>query len=111
MGYLALELTEFKFIGPDRPLVNINSIDTCLQVANVILSTTKPNYREARITIVSGLNVNMWKKYLQNYPDDRLIQYIRFGFPLSIHNRSELHNTDVCNHQSAMQYPVDFQSI
>ena len=46
-------------------------------------------------------------KCLQDYPDDRLIQYVRFGFPLSIHNRSELHNTDVCNHQSALQYPVD----
>ena len=109
MGYLALESTDFEFIGPDRPPVNIDSIEKCLQVANVILATKKPNYREARIPIVSGLNVKMWEKYLQDYPDDRLIQYITFGFPLSIQSRSQLHNTDVCNDHSALQYPNDIQ--
>ena len=41
---VALEATYFNFIGPDRPPVNINLIGTCLQVADVILSTNKPNY-------------------------------------------------------------------
>ena len=80
VGYLALEPTEFKFIGPDRPPVNITSINTCLQVADVILSTNKPNYREARIPIISGLNISTWETYLKDYLDDRLIQYISFGF-------------------------------
>ena len=84
VGYSALEATDFKFIGPDWPPVDINSIDTCLQVADAILFTNKPNYREARIPIVSGLNIRAWETYLKGYPDDRLIQYIRFGFPLSI---------------------------
>ena len=51
----------------------------------------------------------MWGKYLHHYPDDRLIQYIKFGFPLSIQNPSQLHNKDVCNHHSALQYPIDIQ--
>ena len=109
VGYLALEPTTFRFIGPDRSPVDIISIDKCLQVANIILSTAKPNYQEARIPIVSGLNIKMWEKYLQDYPDDRLIQYIKFGFPLSIQDRSQLHNTNVCNHYSALQYPTDIQ--
>ena len=46
-------------------------------------------------------------KYLQDYPDDRLLQYVRFGFPLSIHNWSELNNVDICNHYSALQFPDD----
>ena len=68
----------------------------------MILSTSKPNYQEARIPIVSGLNINGWEKYLQGYLDDRLIQYIRFGFPLLIHGHSELYNTDIHNHRSAV---------
>ena len=107
VGYLTLESTDFEFIGPDRLPVNINSIDSCLRVADVILSTNKPNYCEARIPIVSGLKVKAWETYLQGYPDNRLIQYIRFEFPLSIHKRSELHNTEINNHHSAVQYPHD----
>ena len=61
VGYLALEPTTFRFIGPDRSPVDITSIDKCLQVANIILSTAKPNYQEARIPIVSGLNIKMWE--------------------------------------------------
>ena len=66
VGYLALEATSFKFIGPDHPPVDIDSISKCLQVADVIFSTNKPNYRGARIPIVSGLNINAWGKYLQD---------------------------------------------
>ena len=106
-GYLALEATDFNFIGSDRPPVDVNSINTCLQVADVLLSTNKPNYCEARIPFVYGLNISAWETYLQGYLDDRLILYIRFGFPLSIHNRSELHNTNICNHYSALQFPDD----
>ena len=41
VGYLALEATSFEFIGPDRAPFKIDSIDTCLRVADVILSTKK----------------------------------------------------------------------
>ena len=109
VGYLALESTDFIFIGPDRLPVSINSIETCLRVADVILSTSKPNYCEARIPILSGLKVKAWETYLQDYPDKRLIQCIKFGFPLSIHIRSDLHNTEVSNHYSAVQYPHDIK--
>ena len=109
VGYLALESTDFEFIGPDRLPVSINSIETCLRVADVILSTSKPNYCEARIPILSGLKVKAWETYLKDYPHKRLIQYIRFGFPLSIHNRSDLHNREVSNHYSAVQYPHDIK--
>ena len=44
VGYLALEATDFKFIGPDRSTVDFNSISICLQLAGVIVSTNKPNY-------------------------------------------------------------------
>ena len=69
-GYLALEATSFKFIGSDHPPVETDLISKCLQVADVILSTNKPIYCEARIPIVSGLNINAWENYLQDYPDD-----------------------------------------
>ena len=44
--------------------------------------------------------------YLKDYPDQRLFQYLKFGFPLSPTNPDMLHNTEIKNHFSALQYPT-----
>ena len=44
-------------------------------------------------------------KYLHDYPDKILIQYIKFGFPLSLRQPGQLSNTNVHNHPSAIQFP------
>ena len=69
----------------------------------------KPNYAEARIPITSGLNISAWEKALDGYPDQMLIQYLKFGFPLSIINPNALCNTNIQNHHSAMQFPAEVQ--
>ena len=72
-GFLNHGPAKFSFIGPDN-------------IARIIRSTGKPNYTEARIPIASGLNISAWEKALDGYPDQMLIQYLKFGFPLSIIN-------------------------
>ena len=74
-------------------------------MAKAIRATGVPNYRQARFPIHSDLNLKAWAKYLQNYPDKRLLQYLTYGFPLSIQNPDDLNNTKVTNHYSALQYP------
>ena len=108
-GYLTQAATDFSFIGPDREPVEISSIDTLLKVADCILSTGVPNYRAARIPIKSGLNVEAWERHLQDYSDKRVIQYIKFGYPLSLINPHELCNKEVSNHYSACQFPSQVQ--
>ena len=105
IGFLNLEATDFSFIGPDREVVKLDSIDKLIKTADTILSTGVPNYQAARIPIESGLNVQAWEHYLCNYADKRLLQYIRFGFPLSLINSYELCNKEAINHFSAIQYP------
>ena len=105
VGFINLEATEFSFIGPDRKVVKLDSIDKFLETADKILSTGVPNYQKARIPIESGLNVQAWERYLCDYTDKRLLQYIRFGFPLSLINPHELCNKEAINHFSATQYP------
>ena len=107
--YLAFESTDFRFIGPDRLLVTIDSIDKCLQVGKIARNTCLPNYRMTRISLTSGLNIPAWERVLQGYPDDRLLQHIKFGFPLSLRSSDNLHNQEVLNHFSARQYPEDIQ--
>ena len=105
MGHLVHSDTSFQFIGPDRALVLIDSVQKCLEVADVILATCLPNYRMARIPIKSGLNLLAWDQYLADYLDQRLLQYLTFGFPLSIKESPALSNHDVVNHFSARQFP------
>ena len=108
-GYLTQAATNFSFIGPDREPVDISSIDTLLKVADCILSTGVPNCQAARIPIKSGLNVEAWEKHLQHYSDKRVLQYIKFGYPLSLINPHKLCNKQISNHYSACQYPSQVQ--
>ena len=43
---------------------------------------------------------------MRDYPDQKLIQYLQYGFPLSIKNRQMLGNQEVKNHFSALQHPT-----
>ena len=108
-GYLAQEGTGFEFIGPDRQTVDITSIEQLIDIADIIRSTHIPNYKAARIPIKSDLNVEAWETYLQGYSDKRVLQYIKFGYPLSIENAEELCNKEITNHYSARQYPLEVQ--
>ena len=105
VGFMNLEATDFSFIGPDREVVKLDSIEKLIKTEDTILGTGVPNYQEARIPIESGLNVQAWERYLHDYADKRLLQYIRFGFPLSLINSHELCNKEAINHFSAIQYP------
>ena len=63
----------------------------------------------ARIPIKSGLNVQAWEHYLHDYADKCLLQYIRFGFLLSLIAPHELCKKEAINHYSAIQYPSQVQ--
>ena len=103
-GHLVHADTSFWFVGPDMDLVQIDSVQKCLEVADIILGTGLLNYRMARIPIKSGLHLRAWEQYLVDYPDQRLLQYLTFGFPLSIDKMNELNNHHIVNHFSARQF-------
>ena len=48
-----------------------------------------------------SLNLEAWDKYLHHYPHRIVLQYLKFGFPLSIGEPDALTNTVVTNHFSA----------
>ena len=93
-GFLSRSSGEFSFTGPDRDLVTISTIPQCFQIAEIIRGTGLPNYRQARIPLRSGLNVQVWEYRLRDYPDKFLLQYLKFGFPLSLTDPTSLHNVD-----------------
>ena len=56
--------------------------------------------KQARIPIISGLNIPACKVHLQDYFDKFLIKYLKFGFPLSLKCPTNLGKTH--NHFSAI---------
>ena len=104
-GFLNHSEAKFAFIGPDKQPVLITDIDQCVKIAKIIQETGKPNYAAARIPLVSDLNLEAWQKYLADYHDEYVLQYLKFGFPLSLSNPTDLNSTSIVNHASALQYP------
>ena len=101
---------DFKFIGPSRPPPSSTSLGDYIHMATVIQATGLPNYRLARFPIQSGLNLDAWRHHLEGYYNERLIEYLTYGFPLSLQDKACLNNTVVANHYSAKQFPADIKS-
>ena len=103
-GYISLQPTEFEFIGPDRPGVDPRNTSQYIHLAKVIHESGLPNYKQVRAPITSGINVEAWKRHLYDYKDQLIIQYLQFGFPLSIRERDSLCKQNPKNHFSAIQH-------
>ena len=106
-GHITLSDDNFTFIGPDRAVCDITDSNQYLRIAETIRQTGLPNYRGARIPIKSGLNLEAWERHLSDYPNRKLMQYLKFGFPLSIQTPDKLTNIDVKNHFTALQHPKE----
>ena len=104
LGFLSHHPRKFEFTGLDRNPITIKTIEECIRWARVIRSTGCPNYKLARIPLNSRLNIPAWEELLMDYPDKHLIEYLKFGFPLSITNSQAIHNQSIVNHHSALQF-------
>ena len=102
-----LNLNLLALIGPAE---EISSIHQYLRIAKTIRDSGLPNYNQVRIPIKSGLNIDAWKRHLHDYPDKKLIQYLQYGFPLSLNNPHILNNLSVKNHYSALAHPWAVES-
>ena len=103
-GFLAHGNLQFTFISPDRQTPNNSDLASYIQMARAIKATGVPNYQMARFPVQSNLNIDTWRRRLMDYPNKFLIQYLTFGFPLSLSKDSPPTSTDAVNHHSAIQY-------
>ena len=64
------------------------------------------NAQGARRRVPSGLNIQAWQRYLADYSDGALVDYLQFGWPINFGRGAVLRSTLV-NHASALQHPDD----
>ncbi len=61
------------------------------------------NFQSARISVPSGLHIHVWRIKLKDYPDDRLVDFLEYGWPVG-YQMSNIPAQNVKNHSSALQY-------
>ena len=62
-----------------------------------------PNHVGARIPVPSGLRISSWRYFLDDYHDDKLADYLQYGWPINFAEGTILQST-LDNHPSASQH-------
>ena len=87
--------------------VDMNDPSAYLQAVDLILSSGLPNYKPARIPLSSGFNWEYIEHHVQDYHDKIILDYIKFGFPLSIMTDHTIKSGAKDNHSSAKAYSAE----
>lgn len=69
-----------------------------------------PNYMGAKAPIPSGLNIPAWRESLSAYDDNKICDYLEFGWPIN-YSANFLPHPTPDNHLSAMQYSAHVQEF
>ena len=85
----------------------MNDPESYLRAVDLISASGLPNYRAARISLPSAFDF----EYLPDYHDKVVLDYIKFGFPLGIAQRSHIVYNATENHASAKAYPDEVSSF
>ena len=66
------------------------------------------NFQSARVRVPSGLNIEAWRSYLEDYEDKQIVDFLEFGWPVSFNRSCPLVST--CEpHSSGREYPESIQ--
>ena len=102
LGFVT-ENTDLSDLPCDLP-VNMNDPIEYLRVVDLVLASGLPNYKSARIPLPSGFNWDYIEQQIQDYHDKIVLDYIKFGFPLSINPDCSIRSNATDNHSSAKAY-------
>ena len=94
--------------GPVR-LIKQEGVEWLIQFHSIIRQSGLPNHTLARIYVQSPLKIQNWEYYLSNYPDRLIVDYLQFGFPLSVCRQGFKHINGFYNHSSAENYATQVQ--
>ena len=89
---------------PVKAPVNIADPREYLDLASAVEASGVPNYKGMRVPLPSSFNLKYIEKEIQDYNDQILLDYLRFGFPLGINKDRDIKNNATENHTSAKQF-------
>ena len=84
--------------------VDMNDPSAYLRAVDLVVASGVPNYKCARIPLTSGFNWEYIEHHIQDYHDKIILDYIKYGFPLSIMADQVIESGAKDNHSSAKAY-------
>ena len=101
IGVLFHKRTPQAYIKPLSILREGSTAQDYLRVVSSVAMSGRPNYLGCRTQLHSNFNLPLWEKELKRYHDRNVMNLLRFGFPLGIHNREGLNRRSIENHFGA----------
>ena len=77
-------------------------------IFDAVIRSGKYNFAGARLRVPSGLRIPAWHKYLEDYADHAVPDYLEFGWPINHDRVTPLQSTADC-HPSAKGYAADIE--
>ena len=84
-----------------------SEIDRCefwLTANRIVRESNKLNYEECKIEVNSNWNLSLMEKWLENYEDKEVIEFLKYGWLLNAHN-TEINNTVPRNQERSTRAP------
>ena len=106
-GFIPLNIVEVPLFKPSKSL-NIEQLDQwAFKAHQLVKASGTYNYRHCRIKVPTELNIENWRALCSNCHDQKLLDYLEYGFPLCINRDQFQLNTECTNHPSAVNFPSD----
>ena len=71
-----------------------------------VFASGLPNYKGLRIPLESKLNIPQWRSFLEDYPDNVIVDYLEFGWPVGYdYEKYGFPVSQLRNHSGAINYP------
>ena len=102
-SYFPKLLDKFKTNLPSGSVVTSQFNAHMIGIYNKVFSTTRYNHPMAHIPIPSGLHMDAWKIYLEDYSDGGIVKFLEYGWPSNFNHASPLLST-FRNHKSGMDF-------
>ena len=106
-GFVPLNIIEIPLFKPSKSL-NIEQLDQwAFKAHQLVKASGIYNYRQCRINVPTELNIENWRALCSNYHDQKLLDYLEYGFPLCMNRDQFQLNTECTNHPSAVNFSSD----
>ena len=92
-------------------MLDMDDPQAYLHVVDLILASCPPNYKAVRIPLPSTYDWEYLEEQIIDYYDNKILDYIKFGFPLGISQRSNIISNANDNHASAKAYLDEVSSF
>lgn len=76
-----------------------------IKLAELVIQSRKYNYEGLRIPLKTRWNTDLLAEMLQGCPDEEVLQFIKFGWPIDRDNDLEVPDAEGRNHRGATEFP------